>query len=445
MSFRSLRSLGGPLLLYLLLATAYMLVIPAGESPDEPGHLQCVEQVALLGQVPVREPAPVGMWWESGVTQSGRMCYHMPLYYGVAGLVLRVVASTTGTAVDYAFPPDNPEYTTAPLVPLLQHSAETPLNNPLPPTLLALRLLSILLGAIVLICTYVLARIYFPSLPQAATFATLLLAAWPQYVFLYRGISNDVLATTLAIGTLLVLARNRRPHSYLVAALFGILATLAKLTSWFSLLALTLLFLVDFVRDESRRPDYFITGMLGAIMGLVTATAVWLHPTVGGHLRFSLRAFGRTLPEATTLDYWQQVAELTLSSGYLRFGWMDIAAPQWQAVLWWSMLTLLAAVGLFRFFAGDADKKLQLGLLLLFWLCGLLVSYYRINVNRFQPQFRFMLASAPLIVVMAGAGLGWLGEKFGRNSHYIPIAIAFSLFSLNIWHIVTFIIPIYYS
>lgn len=49
---------------YLTLALLYMLVIPVGESPDEPSHLQCIEQVSLRNRIPVIDPRPQGtVWW----------------------------------------------------------------------------------------------------------------------------------------------------------------------------------------------------------------------------------------------------------------------------------------------------------------------------------------------------------------------------------------------
>ncbi len=68
-----------PSILYLMLATLYFLAIPLGESPDEPGHIQCIQQVALYDRLPIVDPKPQGEWWKPGVTLSGRMCYHMPL------------------------------------------------------------------------------------------------------------------------------------------------------------------------------------------------------------------------------------------------------------------------------------------------------------------------------------------------------------------------------
>ena len=100
-----------PLALYLFLSVLYLLAIPVGESPDEPGHLQCIEQVALYQRLPLTEPAPAGdTWWSRGQILSGRMCYHMPLYYLVAGTILQSTAVISGTNVPFQFPPTNEDF-----------------------------------------------------------------------------------------------------------------------------------------------------------------------------------------------------------------------------------------------------------------------------------------------------------------------------------------------
>ena len=44
---------GFSIVLYFAFSFAYMIVIPVGESPDEPGHMRCIEQVASDRHLPV--------------------------------------------------------------------------------------------------------------------------------------------------------------------------------------------------------------------------------------------------------------------------------------------------------------------------------------------------------------------------------------------------------
>ena len=57
-------------------------------------------------------PRPSGKepWFKLGVTRSGRMCYHLPLYYVGAGLLQRGLAWMSGAQVSTDFRTDNPSF-----------------------------------------------------------------------------------------------------------------------------------------------------------------------------------------------------------------------------------------------------------------------------------------------------------------------------------------------
>ncbi len=96
--------------LYLLLALLYLWAVPIGESPDEPGHVRCLEQVAIENQLPrmVRFENKTINWWARENIFSDYMCYHMPLYYVTGGVWLRRASGRSGTPEHLEFLPTNP-------------------------------------------------------------------------------------------------------------------------------------------------------------------------------------------------------------------------------------------------------------------------------------------------------------------------------------------------
>lgn len=195
-----------PSILYLMLATLYFLAIPLGESPDEPGHIQCIQQVALYDRLPIVDPKPQGEWWKPGVTLSGRMCYHMPLYYVGAGLLQKVIGAATGSPLAVDFPEYNEAFGETGVM-FLHPNKQRLLQSEEPAVVSGVRAVSVLLGLTVVWATMATSHLLFPQFPMIALVAGVWIAGWPQFLFLSRAINNDVLATALAAITLAVLLR----------------------------------------------------------------------------------------------------------------------------------------------------------------------------------------------------------------------------------------------
>ena len=174
------------IIFYLALALLYMLAIPAGESPDEPSHLQCIEQVSLRNRIPVIDPRPQGtVWWARERIISGLVCAHMPLYFLLTGYTQKLVHLISATPIHYEFPPNNPLWETGASVAMF---APTPKTPPLairePVTLAMLRVESVLLGLVSVFVAGHVARRLAPESPDAALIAMTLVAGWPQFLFM---------------------------------------------------------------------------------------------------------------------------------------------------------------------------------------------------------------------------------------------------------------------
>lgn len=431
--------------LYLLLSLVYLWVIPAGESPDEPGHVQCIEQVANEGRLPVVEPEPQGeIWWSRGRIISGRMCYHMPLYYLLAGGSQRLLAAGDSDLLHFEFPPSNPDFGAAPAM-FLHEEKSSPWQLSQPVTLLGLRLLSIALGGLLLWATYRVARCLFPGQEAVAAMAMVMVGGWPQVVYLNRAINNDVLATGLAVSILVVLLGIGHPERFVAAALLSALAILTKLTVLFTAVVVVGTWLFEFIILQQQKRRYLRAALLSVLIwGAVLLLIAW-HPILRQHWDQS-GAAGMVIPaRVRTLAYWQDVFVLTLSSGWVRFGWMNVAAPQWHAYVWWAGVALAALVGVYAVWQNRFLKhRLLLSITLLLWLAGVALSYIRINISLFQPQFRFALAAVPLLVTFSAAGYLFLLKRHPFWRWGSIVILSFILLGYNLWLVLAVIKPAYY-
>lgn len=427
-----------PTILYLVLVTFYFLAIPLGESPDEPGHLQCIQQVALYHRLPIVEPKPQGEWWKPGVTLSGRMCYHMPLYYVGAGLLQKAVSHLTGSPAEVDFPVHNEAFGETGVM-FLHPNKRTLLQREEPDVVVGVRILSVLLGLVVVWATMATAHLLFPQFSAIALIAGIWIAGWPQFLFLSRAISNDVLATALASITLVVLLRVGRPERYLGLALLSSLAVLTKVTMLFIAGAVAAVWILEFVRFPRRRRVLVRSAAAVLIVWAATATLVHLTPTIRANFWSSARTFSAINERVFQMEYWIEVGRLTLSSGWVRFGWMNVAAPDVTAYLWWSIVLGLSLVGFVHWWRSAPPERNLLAVVLLVWFLGAMASYVRINTAVFQPQFRFLQSLLPILSALVGGGLFCMVPQRVRPQALLCgalIGIAVLINGVIIWGIV---------
>lgn len=422
-----------PVALYLVLAALYLLAIPLGESPDEPGHIQCIEQVALDGRLPSTNPPASGeKWWHRQTILSGYMCYHMPLYYLFAGTVWWV----TDTAVDHPFPATNPQF---------EHQKALFLHSPYhlgqfsePASLLILRLFSILFGLSLVVGSYLLTQRLFPNQPLFATLAATFAAGWPQLLFYGRAISNDTLATALAVMVLLQLFNLARPYRFVWLTLLGTLTVFTKMSVAFIILPIMIWWGIEFYLYPQQRRAYGQALLLSALIALPALFLLLSHPLLKQHLAISSGAFSAVSAQIFDWTYWQQMLMLSLSSGWARFGWMNLPAPQWHANLWWLFVGAASLAGGWLFWRQASSRTQRLWLLIsLLWLLAALFSYGRININRLQPQFRFLLALVPVLTSLTAVGSLYAIRQRPWAQWMVIVGFATLLLLYNLWFIFT--------
>ncbi len=435
-SVKSWRLILLPLALYVFLSVLYLLAIPVGESPDEPGHLQCIEQVAFFRRLPITEPVPEGdVWWSRGQILSGRMCYHLPLYYLVTGTILRSTALISNIDSAFEFPPTNEEFGAEPA--LFIHEEPSLWQLPEPPTLVTLRVVSLLLGLVMVVGSFLLGLRLMPQEPSIAVLAGVLTAGWPQLAFMSRAITNDALATALAVVTLLVLASVGHPRRYITLAIISSLALLAKITVAFAIVAIIIVFVIEFATFKDPRSDYLKAILVASVIWLSTALLLFFHPLLNEHLTTSVSSFSG-ISTAFSVGYWRDFFVLTLSSGWARLGWMNLPAPLIHAYIWWALFALTAAAGLFLFWRkSKTDRQRVLLWICIIWVSVVALSYLRININRLQPQFRFMIAGVPVLTGWAATGTLYWVRREPKMQWAVVGGVAAFLAGYNVWFLLT--------
>jgi hypothetical protein len=186
---------------YLLIAGLYAALTPAWQAPDEPAHYTYALQVAREGCCPVIALGD----WDSAYLDRLKSARFAPELLGDL------------ETIQY-------EDHQPPLYYLLAR-AWTP--DPAPETLVRMRLLSVLLGAGLVIAAYAAARALALS-PAAALGTAALVAFLPQQVHLLASVNNDALALLLVALTLLLslwyVRGERQPALYPLLTAAGMLA-----------------------------------------------------------------------------------------------------------------------------------------------------------------------------------------------------------------------------
>ncbi len=431
-----------PVALYTILVTLYFFAIPLGESPDEPGHIQCIQQVVLYNRLPVVDPKPEGEWWRPGVTLSGRMCYHMPLYYLTVGLLQKGISYVTDTPPTVAFPPVNEAFGETGV--MFQHAPKQSfVQRQEPYGVIAVRVVSAGLGLVIVLATVAVSLRIFPHEPMVAVIAGVWIAGWPQFLFLSRAISNDVLATALAAVTLVVLLQVDRPQRYVALSILSALALLSKVTMSFVVLSTVLVWFLEFQQYPKSRFRLLKAGVIALLVWGSVAALIHLSPTMQANFWSSVRAFSSPNHRVFQAEYWIEVLHLTLSSGWARFGWMNIAAPDYTAYLWWTVVISLATVGIHEWWKLKLQDRTLTTATLLIWSAGNLGAYLNINLAVLQPQFRFLQTLLPIICVFVAGGLLSILPRRLYYPVFIVGVLTIAAVIINLGIIWTIVLPRY--
>jgi len=404
---------------YLVLASAYSVIVPAYESPDEVGHFAYVTHLLGTGSLPVQAVGNLGE------------AHQPPLYYAIAALAAAPADLKNQTGAFRA----NPEFVWAGRGGLdenvsLHGSAET---FPFRGHALALhlaRLSSVLMGTVTVVFTVLIGWRVFPAVPVIGLLAGVLTAFNPQFLFISGVVNNDnllVMVSTISWWQILrVVEQPARLRQWAVAGLLTGLAFLSKVNGSVAtgLVALIALVICAFRRRSWR---LFFTGA-GTVAAAVLGVAGWWW------LRNQL-LYGDPFGMAT----YREIFAVNLRYGPLRlhdlrqffcaqfesfwgvFGWMNVRAPDWY---YWafgafcSLGTIGLAVCALRRRAGEPVSILEarlpvilLGVAFLAQEIIIVAVITQCNESCYQGRYLFP-AIAPLAILLSWGISGWFPQRY---------------------------------
>lgn len=218
-------------MVYLALAVLYAVNVPAWQAPDEPAHYNYIAEVATNGRLPVLRMGDYDGAYiqrltterfppELTVAPLRYEAHQPPLYYLLGAVVYRLTGGS----------------------------------------LLALRLLSVALGAALVALIYALARLILPGRPEVALAAAGFAAFLPMHVATSAAVNNDALAEVLLAATLLLSVRyvrlslvGPRPPTRRDALAIGLLLGLALITKVSAYVAIPVVLLLPLIPWLDRR------------------------------------------------------------------------------------------------------------------------------------------------------------------------------------------------
>lgn len=435
------------LLAYLFMGTLFVTRTPAWQSPDEPAHYNYVRQLAE-GRLPVIAP---GDWDQAYLSE--------------------VVSSRFDPAYDLL------EITYEDWQPPLYYGLQAPVFRLTNGSLTAMRMLSVILGAGVVMLAYLIARRVFGGRIWPALAAAVFVAFLPQHLAMLSSVNNDSLAELLIATILLVLVLpwpDNPPPGRSIG--LGLLIGAGFLTKGTVYLMAPVAGVFIMRRYWTRRRPMARALVFVMLPALLIGGLWWTRNAV---IYDDLDLLARNAHDAVVVgqprtiewlaDYglWGTIDRFigtTFNSFWGQFGWMAAPLPTWMFRLL-GILTILAMAGLALLaLRGRRPAKgeqlpavegpsprvstpsslhlhvLVLGLSFLLTL-GLHIVY---NLTFVQHQGRYLFPALIPIAIGFSAGLGyWLQPLVSRRlwaGYILPLGLGLLLGGIALYAL-WFILP----
>jgi 4-amino-4-deoxy-L-arabinose transferase-like glycosyltransferase len=245
------------LLVYLLLAVLQSYATRLQWGPDEPAHIIYVQSLALDGRLPTLTHTTEANAYLPGAART-HQAQHPPLYYALAALVWRAAEGRPERVISYTDPATGAAQTFT-----------------VPGPVRAVRLLSVVFGAVTLVSLWATARTAFPDRPAVWTAGVAFAAFTPMFTYMNGVVGNDALLAAFFAATAWQWARIARsgaaPRELVVLGLLLGLGLNTKETA-LSLLLISLVLLA--VEPRARGWRQRLLGMV-AITAIAAALGGW--------------------------------------------------------------------------------------------------------------------------------------------------------------------------
>jgi hypothetical protein len=474
------RALGLLLLITLLKGVTWCAVIPVGQAPDEPSHLALAQFIGEFGRLPGPDDRFQSDEFAQvmNLTQLYLISFHPEAKQrfstdqtGPRELDVLALDRTLSQSFELQ------SYSTAMHVPPLYHALgalgyRLVYSGSALARIYAVRLVSVVLTAILVVIAYFAVRDLFPEQQEMWVTVPLVVSFHPMVTFLGSVVNSDILVIVLFSLILWLSIRVvRYGLNWKYALLLGIAVGLGILTKPM-VLASGLALAISLLVTLARHRDSWLHVVLLAALILVIAGSIG-----GWYLIRNYQIQGRFLyndpirnpglasradpkPDLTMGEYWtdtyrDSLRTFTQRSYWGLFGWVDTSMPRWiyEALRW---LTWAAVIGVTIYLTGLFQRRP------IAWLEAILVAQLvLVSVSLFPPVFlrgysiarqtgfleastqgRYQLGAwlsqASLLVL----GLTGLVKHEYRKLAHLTVRVAFVC--LNVLAVTNAIIPRYY-
>lgn len=395
---------------YLVLGLVYSTTIPLFEAPDEQWHFAFVQNLATGRGLPVQS-------LDQSTSLARQEGSQPPLYYLIAAGATFWIDTNDYPGIVWT----NPHYGFD--VPgivndnknLFIHTSRE--NFPYQNAVLAIhlaRLVSLILGSVAILFTFLLAREIFPGKRLLAVTAAALVAFVPQFLLVSSAVSNDSTIVAMSALSLWLMVRMARvPPNPRNSAALGVavgLAALAKV-SGLALVALALAVLLLVLWKRWGQLARWSAALLGAFLvmaGWWYIRNVQLYGELTG-TEMMLHIFGARQTPLTAGQFLAQLGEVW-ETFWIGFGWGNIRAqPIIYTLL--EIVIVLAALGLLyglyrRRHALQAEPPRALAFaILLVWVGLVMIEFLRWMLVTQAPHGRLLFPALPALTLLLVAGL----------------------------------------
>jgi 4-amino-4-deoxy-L-arabinose transferase-like glycosyltransferase len=437
---------------YLIMGGLFSTRVPAWQNPDEPAHWNYTRHLVQTGRIPVIEPVdwdirlvPIGPdQREVPVERITYQDHQPPLFYLVTSPAFAIAGGS----------------------------------------LTAMRLASLLLGALTIVFAYLTVATIFPSHLYLAAFAAAFVALLPQHLFIMSGYNNDSLSEALLAGALWLSVRAIRDEHDISRREVMVLGVVVGLCFWTKAQAYLALPVAAFAlwRTCWNAPD----AMRKAVRRLLTLGVIafviglpwWLHnlQVYGGFDFLGLQRHNSVVVGQPTTAEWiaqfgfggvlSRLAQTTFQSYWGQFGWMSVLMDARLYGLLLAFTLVSAALFVAWWVHGRSAKRRLAGqahtqtgasvhspylvltetqsrrLTLLAVLMGLTaLAFVWYNLQFVQHQGRYLFQG--LIPVATAFALGW-SFVFSRReqlARWLWLAMLIGLFFFNGYLLLRVILP----
>lgn len=448
-----IRSLAVLLVAFIVLGVTDALLTPLFENPDESSHLQVIryfaEERRLYAPVmPVLRVATGPEMAESLRPQTPPRYYTPPFYHAIAalltgGIEMRDLNSRLipNPAWDEGWSPQRNADPWNKNV-YVHLPGETWADSPTFRVTLLLRLTSVGLGALTVLCTYHIARLIRPDNGVFALGAAAVVGLNPQFIALSAGVPNDPLLIAIFSATLLLALRWMQTGApWTRWARLGALVGTGLLTKQSALLLLPLVGLAILWQGGAHRSwrkvirDGFAFGLAALLVGgwWYAYNAIAFDDPLGMRVHFesqvALRSFGLREVIAIFETYWAG------------FGWALLSAPGW---VYWIIagIAALSLAGILRSLLPGGDfHRLTLAQRRSLVVLTIAVTLNALSLVRWAiatgaPYGRLLFPGAAVIGVLLAWGLAQWRDTPGARGARATLAVTAVLFAaLTPWTI----------